>query len=45
MFGMLIIGAFATLAYGFYSTFFARPGAPAPVIEQLPGEASESPTV
>ncbi len=44
MFGLLIIGAFATLAYGFYATFFAHPGASAPAIERLPGEASESPT-
>lgn len=43
VFGPLIIGALATLAYSFYITFFARPGASAPAIEQLPGEASESP--
>ena len=43
MFVMLNIGAFATLAYGFYVTFFAHPGAPAPAIERLPGEESESP--
>jgi hypothetical protein len=41
-FGALIIGLLATLSYGFYTTFFSRPGAPAPAIEQLPGEASES---
>lgn len=43
VFGSLIIGALATLAYSFYITFFARPGASAPAIERLPGEASESP--
>ena len=42
-FGLLIIGALATLSYGFYVTFFSRPGVSAPAIEQLPGEASESP--
>ncbi|WP_234711377.1 phosphatase PAP2 family protein [Mycolicibacterium llatzerense] len=43
MFGLLIIGAFATLAYGFYATFFSHPGTSAPAIERLTGEESESP--
>ena len=45
MFGLLIIGAFSTLAYGFYATFFSYPGTSAPELERLTGEESESPTV
>ncbi len=43
MFGALIIGSLATLSCGFYVTFFSRPGVPAPAIERLTGEESESP--